>query len=85
MCMGMCFFAPSISVRSDRSERIAPFYGEASKLQFDTKHDVVPVKSKLNSAEEMNQGFPSYLCPLTDLKFTPPPPPPAIYVRGYER
>ena len=47
MCMGMCFFAPSISVRSDRSERIAPFYGEASKLQFDTKHNVVPVKSKL--------------------------------------
>ena len=47
MCMGMCFFAPSISVRSDRSERIAQFYGEASKLQFDTKHDVVPVKSKL--------------------------------------
>ena len=48
MCMGMCFFAPSISVRSDRSERIAPFYEEeASKLQFDTKHDVVPVKSKL--------------------------------------
>ena len=44
MCMGMCFFAPSISVRSDRSERIAPFYGEASKLQFDTKHDVVPLK-----------------------------------------
>ena len=36
MCMGMCFFAPSISVRSDRSERIAPLYGEASKLQFDT-------------------------------------------------
>ena len=47
MCIGMCFFALSISVRSDRSERIAPFYGKASKLQFDTIYDVVPVKSKL--------------------------------------
>ena len=47
MCMGICFFAPSISVRSEGSERIVPFYGEASWLQFETKHDVVPVKSKI--------------------------------------